>query len=459
VYQYNERGFGFGTEESMYIIGNGRLITRDGALPFIENGAVVTDGRLIKEVGTTKEMLGKYPEAEYIDAGGGVIMPGLINAHNHIYSAMSRGISINGYSPRGFIDILDGMWWNIDRHLTLKQTALSAAATYIDCIKNGCTTIFDHHASFCEIEGSLFAIADEAKRYGIRSNLCYEVSDRNGEEKCELAIRENVNFINACKADDSDMLGGMMGMHASFTLSDRTIDRCNELKPSEVGFHIHVAEGIEDLHDSLKKYNKRIVDRLMDMGILGDKTILGHCIYVNSHEMDLIKETDTMVVHNPESNMGNAVGCPPTLAIMAKGILTGLGTDGYTNDMFESLKTANVLHKHNLCDPTVAWGEVHQMLFDNNARMANRYFKTPLGKLKEGFAADIAVFDYKPLTPMSADNINGHILFGFSGRGAVTTMANGRLLMKNRELIGIDEEKVLADCREEAARLWNSINS
>lgn len=443
----------------MLVIGNGRVITRDESNPFIENGAVCMDGRLILKVGSTEEIKKEFSDAEFIDARGGVIMPGMINAHNHIYSAMSRGISINGYNPHGFLDILDGMWWNIDRHLTLEQTRMSAAATFIDCIKNGCTTMFDHHASFCEIENSLFVIAEEARRYGIRSNLCYEISDRDGEEKCRQAIDENVSFINACKKDESDMIAGMMGMHASFTISDKTMYRCAEVKPEGVGYHIHVAEGIDDLHDSLKKYSKRIVDRLMDMDILGDKTILGHCIYVNPHEMDLIKDTDTMVVHNPESNMGNAVGCPPTMAIIHKGILTGLGTDGYTNDMFESMKVANVLHKHNLCDPTTAWSEVPKMLFENNAGMANRYFKTPLGILKAGYAADVIAFDYKPLTPLSGENCNGHILFGFSGRGVVTTIANGRVLMKDRELIGIDEEKIMAQCREEASKLWTSINS
>ncbi len=443
----------------MLLIGNGRVITRDSSHPFIEKGAVVCDGKLIVEVGQYEALKAKYPSAEFIDAKGGLIMPGMINAHNHIYSAMSRGISIKGYNPKGFLDILDGMWWTIDRNLTLEGTRYSAAATYIDCIKNGCTTIFDHHASFGEIPGSLFAIAEESKKYGIRSCLCYETSDRDGEEKCDQAIKENVDFINYCQKDDSDMLAGMFGMHAQFTLSDKTLDKCVSALPGDAGYHIHVAEGIEDLHDCLHKYGKRIVDRLMDHNILGPHTILGHCIYVNEHEMDLIKETDTMVVHNPESNMGNAVGCPPTLKIMSKGILTGLGTDGYTNDMFESMKVANVLHKHNLCDPTVAWGEVPQMLFENNAEMGRRFFKTPFGRLIPGYSADVITLDYNPLTPLSGDNCNGHILFGISGRYVTSTVCAGRVLMKDREVLGVDEEKFYAECRQVSQKLWNSINA
>ncbi len=443
----------------MLLIGNGRVITRDSAHPFIECGAVVCDGKVIVEVGEYTALKAKYPSAEFIDAKGGLIMPGMINAHNHIYSAMSRGISIKGYNPKGFLDILDGMWWTIDRNLTLEGTRYSAAATYIDCIKNGCTTIFDHHASFGEIPGSLFAIAEESQKYGIRSCLCYETSDRDGEEKCDQAIKENVDFINYCERDDSDMLAGMFGMHAQFTLSDKTLDKCASALPGDAGYHIHVAEGIEDLHDCLHKYGKRIVDRLMDHNILGPHTILGHCIYVNDHEMGLIKETDTMVVHNPESNMGNAVGCPPTLKIMSKGILTGLGTDGYTNDMFESMKVANVLHKHNLCDPTVAWSEVPQMLFENNAEMGRRFFRTPFGRLIPGYSADVITLDYNPLTPLSGDNCNGHILFGISGRYVTSTVCAGRVLMKDREVLGVDEEKFYAECRQVSQKLWNSINA
>ena len=442
----------------MVIIGNGRVVTRDSGNPYIEDGAVVLDGTLISKMGPTADMKKEFPQAEFIDARGGVIMPAFINTHEHIYSAMARGLSINGYNPKGFLDILDGMWWTIDRKLTLAQTRQSARATYIECIKNGVTTVFDHHASFGEITGSLYAIEDAAREMGVRSCLCYEVSDRGGKEKTRLAVNENESFIKHALNDKTDMIAGMMGLHASFTLSDETLELCASNKPQEVGYHIHVAEGIEDLHHCLKHYGKRIIDRLMDFQILGPKTITAHCIYVNGHEMELLKETDTMVVHNPESNMGNACGCPPTMEIVHRGILTGLGTDGYTHDMIESYKVANILHKHSLCDATVAWSEVPQMLFEGNAKIAGRYFKNELGILKEGAAADVIVMDYIPYTPMDGTNCNGHILFGMTGRNVITTVCNGRVLMKDRQLIGIDEEKVMAEICEESAKLWKKIN-
>lgn len=442
----------------MLVIGNGKLFTRNDEMPFVENGAVAIEGTKIAAVGETEAIKKQYGDAEFIDAKGGVIMPAFINTHEHIYSAMARGLSIKGYNPKGFLDILDGQWWTIDRHLTLEQTKYSAVETLISCIRNGVTTVFDHHASFGQIGGSLFTIADVAKELGVRACLCYEISDRDGMDKARESVMENAEFIRYALKDDTDMIAGMMGMHAQFTISDATMELAAANKPDEVGYHIHVAEGIEDLHDCLKKYGKRIVDRLMDFNILGEKTLLGHCIYINPHEMDLIKDTNTMVVHNPESNMGNACGCPPTMELVHRGILTGLGTDGYTHDMLESYKVANVLHKHHLCDANAAWGEVPKMLFENNAAIANRYFKTPLGVLKDGAAGDVIVVDYNPPTQLDASNINGHILFGMTGRDVVTTVANGRVLMKDREIKVIDVEEAMAKCREESAKLWHSIN-
>lgn len=443
----------------MILIGNGRVVTRDDSNPYIEKGAVLVEGNLIKAVGEEEVLKEEYPDAEYLDAHGGVIMPGFINTHEHIYSALARGLSIKGYNPKGFLDILDGMWWNIDRHLTLQGTYASAMATYMDCIRNGVTTIFDHHASYGSIRDSLFTIEDAAKRCGVRSCLCYEVSDRDGLGKMREAVLENETFIEHALKDDGDMIAGMFGLHASFTLSDETLAHVREHTPKGVGYHIHVAEGIEDLHDCLNKHGKRIIDRLMDNDILGEKTLTAHCIYINDHEMDLLKETDTMVVHNPESNMGNACGCPPTMAIFKKGILTGLGTDGYTHDMTESYKVANILHKHHLCDPNAAWTEIPVMLFDNNAIIAERYFSNTLGILIEGAAADIIITDYNPPTPMNGDNVNSHVLFGMSGRSVITTMCNGKILMKDRVLTEIDEEAEWAHIREEAALLRDDINS
>ena len=442
----------------MYMLSNGKLITRDPAHPYFEKGAVIFDGPSILAVGDEGELRAQYPQAEPIDASGGVIMPAFINAHTHIYSALARGLSIDGFNPTNFYEVLDGQWWYIDRHLTLKGTRASADALFMDCIKQGVTTIFDHHASFCEIPGSLFEIAASAKQFGVRSCLCYETSDRDGEEKCLQAIRENADFISYCEKEKNPMLAAMFGGHALFTISDRTFERMAEANNGRTGYHIHVSEGMNDVYDSLQNYGRRPVQRLQDHGILGPKTILGHCIHVNAAEMEIIKETGTMCVNNPESNMGNAVGCSPVLQLFQRGITVGLGTDAYTNDMLESLKAALAIQRHNACMPNVGWREVTSMLFENNAKVASVYFDAPLGVLKPGAAADIIVMDYKPFTPFSADNIDGHMLFGMTGRQCQTTIGNGRILMKDRELVGVDEEAVNAHILEESRKLWGELN-
>ena len=385
-------------------------------------------------------------------------MPGLINAHTHIYSGLARGLSIKDNNPTNFLEVLEGTWWNIDRHLTLDGTRACAWATYLECIRNGVTTIFDHHASFCEIPGSLFAIEEVAKKAGIRSCLCYEVSERDGAEKCQQAIDENADFAHHCKENPSDMMAAMFGGHALFTISDKTFEAMVKANDGMTGFHVHVAEGMNDVYDSLRNYGCRPVNRLLYNNILGEKTILGHCIHVSPAEMDIIKETGTMVVNNPESNMGNAVGCSPILQMCQKGILVGMGTDAYTHDMLESLKVALVIQRHNAMLPNVAWGEVTGMLFKNNAIIGEKYFGKKLGVLKPGAAADVIVMDYKDFTPLSDENIDGHMIFGFYGRSCRTTIANGRLLYKDREFVDLDEDAISAFCMEESKKLWGVLN-
>lgn len=442
----------------MLLIGNGRLITRDDTMPYLENGAVLTDGDTVKEVGSFAVLKEKYPDAEFVDAHGGVIMPGLINAHTHIYSGLARGLSIKGNNPTNFYEILDGTWWNIDRHLTLDGSRACAYATILDCIRDGVTTIFDHHASFMEIPGSLFAIKDVATELGMRSCLCYEVSDRDGKEKCEQAIKENGEFSRWAAAQDDDMIKAMFGGHALFTISDETFEKMVAENNGLTGFHIHVSEGLNDVEDSRDRYGCKPVERLLKHGILTDKTLLGHCIHVTEEEMDIIKAHGTMVVNNPESNMGNAVGCAPVLKMMEKGILVGMGTDAYTHDMLESLKVFLIIQRHNAGMPNVAWAEDMQMLFQNNRTIAAKYFKKPLGILKEGAAADVIVMDYKPFTPFSEENVDGHMLFGMMGKNCRTTIINGKVVYRDREFVDIDEEKINAWTFEQAKKLWKSLN-
>jgi len=439
----------------MLLIGNGKVITRDNAKPIIEDGCIAIDENKIVEIGLTKDIKSKYSDAKFIDAKGKLIMPGFINTHMHYYSTFARGMASDSPKASKLSEILKGLWWRLDKTLTLEDVYYSALVPMIDEVRCGVTTVFDHHASPNAITGSLFKIADAAKEIGIRSNLCYETSDRDGEKICDEGIAENVAFIKYCNNKNDDMIKGMFGLHASMTISDKTLYKClDSIANLNTGFHVHTGEGIEDAQDCMQKYGKGIVERWYDAGVLCDKTIAVHCIHIKEKEMDLLKQKNTIVVHNPESNMGNAVGVASILEMYKKGILLGLGTDGYTADMMESYKVANIIHKHVKGDSTVAWNEIPDMLFNNNKAITERFIDGKVGILKEGALADIIIVDYNPPTPINENNINSHLLFGINGRFVDTTIINGRVVMENRKLVNIDEEKIMARSRELASDVW-----
>lgn len=440
----------------MTIIGGGLVVTLDTEGRVIEDGAVaIDDSGKIREVGAGREVRAKYPGAEFIDAEGRVIMPGMINAHMHLYSTFARGMALKDAPPATFLEILERLWWRLDKTLGPEDVYVSALVPLIDCIRFGTTTILDHHASPMAVPGSLDEVARAASEAGIRACLAYEVSDRDGPDIAAQGIRENARFIKRCGREGSKRLAASFGLHAQITLSDETLRECREAAMKlDAGFHIHVAEGPEDVENALARSGRRVVERLDAFGILGPKTIAAHCVHVNEAEMDILLERDVNVVHNPESNMANAVGCAPVLAMMRKGIRVGLGTDGYTADMFESVKVANMLHKMNERDPSAAWAEVPAMIFENNREIAARFFRCRLGALEPGAEGDVIIVDYRPPTPMGSSNYYGHVLFGMSGGLVDTTIVAGRVLMRGRRLVGLDEERIAARSRELARRAW-----
>jgi putative selenium metabolism protein SsnA len=440
---------------SILLAGNGRLITRDDRMPLIENGCIAIRDGIIAEVGPTAALRQSYPSTPFIDARGRLIMPGLINTHMHLYSTFARGMALKDDAPGNFQEILERLWWRLDKVLSLEDVYLSAMVAMIDCIRNGTTTIFDHHSSPGAIGGSLFRIAEAARQTGLRSCLCYEVTDRDGSDVTDQSIEENRVFLESCRGSQENLLRGLVGLHASFTLSDKTLSRCTALAAElDAGFHIHVAEAESDVAACQREHGMRVVERLDSLGILGGRTIAAHCVHVDDREIDLLQSSKTNVIHNPESNMGNAVGCAPVLKMISRGVRVGLGSDGYTTDMFESLKVANLLHKHQSGQPGAAWAEPPAMLFGQNAEIASACFGRTVGKLIPGALADVIVVDYDPPTPLTASNIDGHILFGVSGRAVQTTIVGGRIAMQDRQLPGIDEEAIMARARASAAKLW-----
>lgn len=435
------------------LVVNGTLVTFGEQNELVPYGALLIQGDRIAAIGTTTDLRKQYPEEEILDAQGKLIMPGIICAHTHFYGAFARGMSLGTKAPANFPEILEYLWWRLDKALNREDIRYSALGCLVDAIRNGTTTLIDHHASPHVVDGSLDTIAEAVSEAGVRACLCYEVSDRDGEEIALQGIRENERFI---KEAGSDFLAGTFGLHASLTLSDETLERAvQSARELNVGFHIHVAEDKADVADSLKKSGLRVVERLEKAGILGTKTIAAHCVHIDAFETDTLRETETKVAHNPRSNMNNAVGIADVPRMLRRGIDVGLGNDGFSNNMFREMETTYLLHKLGQGDPQeMGADQVLQIAVRNNARIANLFFSKPLGQLSVGASADIILLDYVPTTPMDAGNLPWHLVFGMDGGQVDTTIVGGRILMRDRKLLTLDEEAICARSRELAQKLW-----
>jgi putative selenium metabolism protein SsnA len=403
----------------------------------------------------------EHPTVETLDARGQLVMPGNICAHTHFYGAFARGMAIPGPAPRDFPDILERLWWRLDQALLDVDVKYSALVSLVDAIKHGTTTLIDHHASPNAVDSSLDQIADAVEEAGVRAVLCYEVTDRNGPEGAAAGIGENVRFLHSVKERGSGLLAGTFGLHASLSLSDRTLAKCVAAAEGlDTGFHIHVAEHEADEYDAREKYGRRVVDRLAAAGILGPKSIVAHCVHVDGREMELLRETGTWVTHQPRSNMNNAVGAAPVESMMRLGIPVCLGNDGMGNAMWAEWKEAYFLHKVAHRDPRRANGlDVVQMAVYNNAKLAGVFWlDLPVGRLAVGAAADIILVDYQPTTPLSAGNLPWHVIFGFESSMVTTTIVAGRVLMRDRQLLTLDEAAITGRSRELAAKVWERYN-
>lgn len=437
------------------LLKNGKIITNNPEEPIIENGYVLVKDDEIADFGSMENLT--HTDEQSVDVEGRIIMPGMINMHTHIYSSYGRGM-IPSEPTRYFLEILENQWWKLDKLLTNEDTRLNAYTTLIESVRNGVTTVFDHHASPFAIEGSLETLAGVCKDLGIRGDFCYEVSDRDGLDVARKGIEENIEFIKKYNDTSQDMIHAHFGIHAPFTISDETMDAITEsMKGVNAGYHIHVAEGIADQYDSLKKYNKRVIRRLFDYDILGEKSLIIHAVHASSKELEILRDTNTTVIHNPMSNMGNAVGASPICKMMEMGILVGLGTDAYTNDMFESMKVAKLLQNHNLSDPTKGFMESFNMQFNNNPKICEKFFNKPLGIIKKGAYADIITVDYKNYTPITKDNIAGHVIFGMTGRMVNDTIINGKFVMKDRKIVTVDEDKIFEESKKRAPEIWKNM--
>ena len=438
------------------LITHGTLITFGSDNRIVEDGALRIEDDTITHVGSTRELLAQFPHEETIDARGQLVMPGNICSHTHFYGAFARGMALRGEPPKNFVEVLEKLWWRLDKALLMEDIRYSALVCLADAIRHGTTCLIDHHASPNEIEGSLDTIAEAAIQAGLRVACAYEVTDRDGDERARAGIAENVRFSEARRKNPHPLIGASFGLHASFTISARTLEQCvASAQRAGCGFHVHVAEDKADQQDCLKKYDCRVVERFEKAEVLGAQTIAAHCIHIDAYEMDILRETRTNVTHQPRSNMNNAVGTQPSAQLLKRGICLGLGNDGFSNNMFTEMKAAYLAHKQASGDPRVMGADqVMQMAVTNNAKIAELFWSKPLGSLTAGASADIIFLDYAPITPLTVGNLPWHIIFGADGSHVTTTICAGKVLMKDRVLLTLDEAELAAKARERAKSVW-----
>lgn len=429
------------------LIKNANIITMGETNQYIK-GSIFVDNNTIVDINSSKTSADTI-----IDAKGKLIMPGLVCAHTHMYGAYARGMGLKGPPPANFPEILEKLWWNIDKKLTLEDVQTCAQICLMECIRSGTTSFAEHHASPFAVKGSLETIALEIYKSGLRGQVCYEVSDRDGEKSANEGLQENAQFISSHK--DDPRVRGNFGLHASFTVGESTLGKAVSMeKHDNAGFHIHVAEDEADVRETMKICDRRVVERLYERGVLKPKTIAAHCIHITGREVQLLADSGCYVVHNPESNMNNGVGVAPVLDMLSKDIPVGLGTDGFTFDMFREAKVTYILHKLAHLDPRKMGADiVMNMLYKVNPEIVG--FNT--GEIVPGKLADILILDYKPPTPLNAGNFPWHFIFGLSTANIDTVIADGKIVLENRTIKTFDEDKVIKNAQTRSQQLWDRL--
>lgn len=438
------------------ILGPGTVITAFAEPEVVNDGAVAWQCDRILGVGSAAELMETYPSARVLDAGNGLILPGLVNLHHHFYSSLARGLN-PGRVLDNFGEILDGLWWRLDRALDPDTIRLSADIALADSIRWGVTTVFDHHASPSFIGGSLDLIAQAANRAGLTSILCYEITDRNGHEGAIEGLEENLSFFEAHRHDPR--IRGMLGLHASFTVDDETLTQISRSRRRGMGCHVHIAEDVLDLRISKLAYGAGPVQRLDRFGLLDDRTLAVHCIHLGSDDLDLVARRGATIVHNPESNANNGVGRLDLEKAANAGAQIGLGTDGMASAMLPALRAAFLGLRDGRRDPRLGFTVVPDLLAVN-AEVAGRFLDEPrLGHLEVGAPADLCVLDTAPPTPVTPENFFAHLVYGSAGSPVRHTVARGEVLMEDHGFKTLDLSAIAGEARIATPALWERFHT
>ncbi len=440
------------------LISGGTLVPMNELFNVIQNGGVLIEDSDIVDFGKTSKLEKKYEFDQKLDASGKIIMPGLINTHHHLYSAFARGLTMPGEPAKNFPEILEKFWWKLDKNLTKESIYYSALVSLLESLKQGTTTIIDHHESQSCQKGALDEIAKAVEEVGIRGSLCLGTSNRN--DKGKDGIAENNRFLSKINSEESDLLHGMVGLHASFTVEPETLDESVEVaKRHGVGIHFHCAEGKADQEKNMEKYNHKVVERLYDYGVLGKKSLAVHGVHLSEKEMNLLKKTNTNLIHNPESNMKNGVGYSDAPKMIEKGIPVGLGTDGMSPDMLSQMRCSSLLHSHQKKDPRIGFEEALKMLFENNRKIVKKTTGWEVGKISKGSPADIILLDYHPYTPLNNDSFSGHLFYGLVNAPVDTVLCDGEILVKDKKVVDFEKEEIEEKASKIASELWENIQN
>ena len=380
-----------------------------------------------------------------VDVSGCIVTGGFVCAHHHLYSALARGMPGPTQSPRNFREILERVWWRLDRALDPEAVSLSARLGALEAALAGTTTIVDHHASPEAIEGSLDLVADGISGAGLRGAVCYEVTDRHGEKRGRAGIAENLRFA---ETNDRALIAGMVGAHASFTIGDRTMEELVACARNlGAPLHIHVAEDAFDEDDSLERYGLRTAERLASRGALAEGDLIAHGVHLDDSEINAVRASGAFVAHNPRSNMNNGVGYAPALRL---GERVALGTDGIDGDMLAETKACYL--KAREASSSAGVGFAVDRLAQGQAVAGSLFGEPALGRLSAGSPADLVVLDYSAPTPLDEGNLAGHLIFG---RPAVRdVMVGGHWVVRDHKHTVVDEEELRAECRSAAPKLW-----
>jgi len=389
-----------------------------------------------------------------IDSDGAVVVPGNVCAHTHLYSALARGMPYTLQPPRNFLQILQRIWWRLDRALDEASVRASALVGGMEALLSGTTTLVDHHASPNAIDGSLDVIADALGSLGVRSVLCYETSDRDGPERARAGLEENRRFLERVGRLAPPLVRGLVGAHASFTLSDETLAACaGAARDLGAGLHVHAAEDQVDESDALGRSGLRVVERLARAGALDDRTLLAHGVHLDDDEIADAAAARATIAHNARSNMNNGVGRAPVAKLDGR---LALGTDGIGSDMFEESRAAYFRLRE---DDLGAAGSWPLARLADSARLAGRIFEEPLlGTLGPGAPADLVVLDYGPPAPLDEGSFAGHWIFGLSSRHVRDVMVGGEWVVRDRRLAGVDMDELAADACAQAELLWRRLD-